>query len=119
MEVGIELYGLELYGYHGALPEERERGQPFLFDVTMGVHDAGLRSDKLQDTVDYARVTACIREVSEGTRFNLIEALAGAIADRLLSTFEISWVRVRVRKPAVQLEVPVEFTAAIVERSRR
>ncbi len=41
MEVALEIYGLEVYGYHGALPEERERGQPFLFDVTLVAHDAG------------------------------------------------------------------------------
>jgi dihydroneopterin aldolase len=119
MEVEIEVYGLEFYGYHGALPEERENGQPFLFDVSMTVHDAGVRSDKLQDTVDYTQVTACVRDLAEGTRFNLIEALAAAIADALLTRFDVSRVRVRVRKPEVKLGATVEFTAATVERSRR
>ena len=119
MEVDIEVYGLELYGYHGALPEEREQGQPFLFDISMTVHDAAVRSDKLHDTVDYTGVAACVREISDGSRFNLIEALAAAIADALLTRFELSRVRVRVRKPTVKLDAPVEFTAATVERSRR
>jgi dihydroneopterin aldolase len=119
MEVEIEVYGLEFHGYHGALPEEREHGQRFLFDVSMTAHDAGVRSDKLQDTIDYTEVTACVRELAQGTRFNLIEALAAAIADELLTRFEVSRVRVRVRKPEVQLGEPVEFTAATVERSRR
>jgi dihydroneopterin aldolase len=118
MEVDVDVYGLELYGYHGALPEERENGQPFLFDISMTFHDAGVRSDKLHDTVDYTEVADCVREVSDGTRFNLIEALAGAIADKLLTQFELSRVRVRVRKPAVKLDAPVEFTAATVERRR-
>jgi dihydroneopterin aldolase len=119
MEVGLEIDGLEVYGFHGALPEEREKGQPFLFDVTMIVHDAGVRSDKLHDTVDYTLVADTVREIAGGTRFNLIEALAAAIADALLTRFDISRVRVRVRKPEVKLDAPVAFTAAIVERSRR
>jgi dihydroneopterin aldolase len=119
MEVDIEIYGLEIYGYHGALPHEQEHGQPFLYDVSMVVHDAGVRSDKLQDTVDYTRVVACVREVSSETRYNLIEALAAAIADALLASFDASRVRVRVRKPQVELDYPVEFTAATVERTRR
>ena len=119
MEVDLEVYGLELYGYHGALPEEREHGQPFLYDISMTIHDAGVRSDKLHDTVDYTEVAACVREISDGSRFNLIEALAATIADALLTRFELSRVRVRVRKPAVKLEDQVEFTAATVERSRR
>jgi 7,8-dihydroneopterin aldolase/epimerase/oxygenase len=118
MEVDVEVYGLELYGYHGALPEERENGQPFLFDISMTLHDAGVRSDKLHDTIDYTEVADCVREVSDGTRFNLIEALAAAIADELLTQFELSRVRVRVRKPAVKLDAPVEFTAATIERRR-
>lgn len=119
MEVALEIYGLEVYGYHGALLEERERGQPFLFDVTLIAHDAGVRSDKLSDTVDYTKVADCVREVATAARFNLIEALAAAIADALLTRFEVSRVRVRVRKPQVKLDGPVEFTAATVERSRR
>jgi 7,8-dihydroneopterin aldolase/epimerase/oxygenase len=119
MEVDIEIQGLEIYGYHGALPHEQEQGQPFLYDLTLVVHDAGVRSDKLQDTVDYTQVVACVREVSTETRYNLIEALAAAIADALLASFDVSRVRVRVRKPQVELDHPVEFTAATVERTRR
>lgn len=119
MEVTIEIYGLELHGYHGVLPEERETGQTFLFDVTLTAHDAGVRTDKLADTVDYTQVVACIAEVSDGRRYNLIEALAAEVADTLLARFDISRVRVRVRKPQVKLAYPVEFTAATIERTRR
>jgi dihydroneopterin aldolase len=119
MEVAIEIYGLEIFGFHGALPEERERGQPFLFDITLMAHDAGVRTDKLSDTIDYTQVVACVEEIASGSRFNLIEALAAAIADVLVSRFDVSRARVRVRKPEVQLDHPVEFTAATVERGRR
>lgn len=119
MEVVIEVYGLEIYGYHGVLPEERTEGQPFLFDLTLVAHDAGVRTDKLGDTVDYTEVVGRVRAVATERRFNLIEALAAAVADELLARFDVSRVRVRVRKPQVQLEAPVEFTAATVERTRR
>jgi dihydroneopterin aldolase len=117
--VTIELEGLELRGFHGALDEEREHGQTFLFDVELLAHDAGVRTDKLGDTVDYTQVAECVREVSEGQRFNLIEALAAAIADELLARFPVARVRVRVRKPEVKLNAPVEWTAATVERTGR
>ena len=118
-EVIIEVESLELLGFHGALDEEKREGQRFLFDVQLVAHDAGVRSDQLADTVDYVKVVDCIREVSERARFNLIEALAAAVADTLLQTFPISRVRVRVRKPEVRLSAPVEWTAATVERMRR
>lgn len=116
-EVTIEIEGLELRGFHGALPEERKRGQMFLFDVTLVAHDAGVRSDKLGDTVDYTAVVAYIQKVSDSHRFNLIEALAARVADGLLERFPVSQVSVRVRKPEVKLEGPVAWTAATVERS--
>jgi dihydroneopterin aldolase len=115
-EVVIEVRGLELQGRHGALDEERRVGQRFVFDVTLVAHDAGVRSDRLEDTVDYTGVVARIREISDGRRFHLIEALAAAIADDLLERYPVSRVRVRVRKPEVQLGAPVVHTAATVER---
>jgi dihydroneopterin aldolase len=118
-EVAIEVQGLEVRGFHGVLPEERESGQPFVFDLLLVAHDAGVRTDQLQDTVDYTAVVACVRKICEEKRFNLIEALAAVVADELLDHFPVSRVRVRVRKPEVQLGVPAEFTAATIERARR
>jgi dihydroneopterin aldolase len=118
-EIALEVYGLELEGFHGATREEREHGQRFLFDVTLVAHDAGVRTDQLPDTIDYTKVAACIREISDGHRFNLIEALAAAIADEIVARFDVSRVRVRVRKPEVRLDEPVEWTSATIERTRR
>lgn len=118
-EVVIEVQGLELRGYHGALEEEQRAGQPFVFDVTLVAHDAGARTDQLGDTVDYTEVVARIREISDGRRFNLIEALAAAVADDLVDHFPVSRVRVRVRKPEVRLGAPAEHTSATVERTSR
>ena len=118
-EVVIEVQGLDLRGFHGALEEERTTGQQFVFDVTLVLHDAGVRSDQLADTVDYTEVVDRIRAVSDSRRFNLIEALAAAVAEDLLDSFPVSLVRVRVRKPEVRLDAPVEYTAATVERGPR
>jgi dihydroneopterin aldolase len=114
----IELRGIELHGFHGVLPEERERGQRFLFDVRLDVPDAAV-SDRLDDAVDYREVVRTVREISDGRAFQLLEALAAAVADELLVRFPADAARVRVRKPDVVLDPPVEFAAAIAERSRR
>ena len=36
--IELELHGLELHGRHGVLPEEREAGQRFLFDLWLGFY---------------------------------------------------------------------------------
>ena len=119
MDVVIEIEGLEVSGFHGATKREKKEGQPFLFDVYLIAHDAGVRSDHLADTVDYTKVVDRVRTICEGKRFNLIEALAAAVVDDLMDNFPISRARVRVRKPEVQLGLPVQFTAATIERNRR
>ena len=111
----VEIRGLELRGRHGALDQEREAGQRFLFDVRLEVGDEAGRSDRLEDAVDYRDVAAAVRAVSDGTRFTLLEALARAVAVELLRRFPLERVSVRVRKPDVRLEAPVEWTAASVE----
>ena len=108
----IELVGLELYGYHGVLQSEQRDGQRFLYDLELQVDDGAL-GDRIEDAVDYRLVADAVREVSD-RRFDLIEALAGAVADTLLARFPLERVRVRVRKRPAGL--PVEFSAATVER---
>ena len=49
----------------------------------------------------------------------MLEALASAVAEALLQRFsELEHVRVRVRKPRVELGTAVDYAAATVERSR-
>jgi dihydroneopterin aldolase len=112
----VEVAALELHGHHGASDEEQERGQRFLLDVRLDVSDAAL-SDRLEDAVDYRDVVRCIRDVSDGRRFRLLEALAAAVADAIMERFAVERVRVRVRKPDVRpAGFDVEWTAATVER---
>ena len=115
----IELSGLELWGHHGVLAEEREHGQRFLVDLELELADESAgTTDRIEDAVDYRDVVATVREVSDGSAFQLLEALASTLADELLARFALERVRVRVRKPDVRLELPVEHSAVIVERSR-
>jgi dihydroneopterin aldolase len=114
--IELELHGLEVHGRHGVLPEERESGQRFLFDLWLRVPDAAL-SDRIEDAVDYREVADVVRGVSDGRTFALLEALAAAVADALLERFPLEGARVRVRKPDVRLDPPVEFSGATVERS--
>jgi dihydroneopterin aldolase len=109
----VELHGVELLGHHGVLEEEQRDGQTFLFDVEVEVGDGAL-TDRIEDAVDYRELVALVREVSDGRHFDLIEALAAAVADAVVARFPVERVRVRVRKrPA---DPALEYAAATVER---
>jgi 7,8-dihydroneopterin aldolase/epimerase/oxygenase len=116
--VKIELVGIELYGHHGVHEEERARGQRFLYDVELEVGERGT-DDRIENAVDYSKVTAAVRRVASERQFRLLEALASAIADELMERFPAESVRVRVRKPDVHpAGNRVEFAAVTAERSR-
>jgi dihydroneopterin aldolase len=113
----VQIAGLELPGRHGALEREREAEQPFVYDVELELDEPA--ADALEQTVDYREVVALIRELSDGRQFLLLESLAATLADAMLARFPAQSVRVRVRKPQVQLGAPVQHTAASVRRERR
>ena len=115
MTTTIELAGLELRGYHGVLEEERREGQRFLFDVWVDLASPPT-DDRIEDTLDYRTIAACVREISDGATFQLLESLAAAIADELTARFPVTAARVRVRKPDVRLDPPVEHSAVVVAR---
>jgi 7,8-dihydroneopterin aldolase/epimerase/oxygenase len=117
LSLTIEVQGLEVFGHHGLLENERRAGQRFLFDLWLQTPDDAARSDRIEDAVDYRDVVGAVREVSDRNAFQLLEALAEAVADALLARFPLERVRVRVRKPDVQLAERVEYAAVSVERA--
>ena len=115
----IVLSGLRFFGYHGALPEERARGQEFLVDVEVETARAAAgRSDALEDTVDYRALYEAARAVATGGPRQLLEAVAEEIARRVLAMERVYAVTVRVRKPHVPLPGPLDYSAVEVRRSR-
>ena len=62
----VELEGLEIFGRHGVLEDERRDGRNFFYDISLEVSEAAL-SDRLEDAVDYREVAACVQEVSDGS----------------------------------------------------
>ena len=109
MTVVVELAGLEIPGKHGVDDWERETEQPFLYDLEL---------ELAEPTDDRIEGTEVVRSVSAERQFQLLESMAGAVAAALLEHFPLRRARVRVRKPQVQLGVPVEYSAATAERSR-
>ena len=116
----IFLDGMVFQARHGVHDREKVNAQRFEVDVELllDLQPAGLEDD-LARTLDYGRVYETVRTIVESTTFNLIEALAEAIAHELLSDFPgLEEVTVRVRKPDVQLGGPLRFAGVQVRRRR-
>lgn len=115
----ILLHNMIFRGYHGTIAAERELGQRFEVDVELVLDlSRAIASDDLDQTVDYSRAYALVQEEVEHRQYQLLEKLAGSIAQRLLEEFPIMGVLVRVRKPQVSLPGPLAYSAVQVERRR-
>jgi len=117
----IELRGLRAVGTHGALPEERRRAQPFEVDMDIFADLAAAgRSDALDDTVDYGRVTEAVEAVLTGAHAELIETLADRIVAAAFAAAgpRATAVVVTVRKLRPPVAVELASVAVTVSRSR-
>lgn len=116
----IVLSGMVFQARHGVHEWEKVESQRFEVDVELAldVQPAGL-GDDLTRTVDYGAIYEVTRQVVESTTFNLIEALAEAIAHEVLTGHAlVDEVAVRIRKPEVRLGGSLAFAAVEIRRVR-
>ena len=84
----------------GVREEERRQKQDVIINLSLRVDlRAAGRSDRLDDSVDYSGLKKKILAHVEESRYQLIEALAEAIAGVCLREPAVRLVKVRVEKP--------------------
>ncbi len=100
------------------VPEwERLKPQTIVLDIELAMpHSRSCRTDTIEDTIDYGRIVARIRETLAEQSFKLVEALAEHVCQMILNEFGTPWVRIKVGKPGIlpgvrQLGVVIERTA--------
>ena len=113
---------MRFHARHGVLAHEKVEPQPFEVDVVLhaDLSEAAERDD-LAATIDYSAVFELVRAIVEGTSFDLIEALAGAIAKAVLTASDptrVHVVEVRVRKPEAPIDGEFDTVEATLVRRR-
>lgn len=116
----IDLRGIAAYGYHGVLDFERENGQRFVADVTLGL-DLGpaAREHDLTRSVHYGTLAQSIHDAIASDPVDLIETLALRLVDLCLAEPPVQWVSVTVHKPEAPIAVTFHDVAVTIERSRQ
>ena len=107
----IHIRDLRLQCIIGLREEEREAKQEVIVNVTLeaDLTDAG-QGDRIEQTVDYARIAEEVTALVAGSRFFLLERLAEAIAELCLTEPGVQRVRVCVEKPGA---LPAARAAAV------
>ena len=116
----IAISGIEAFGHHGVLPDERRDGQPFVVDLVLSLDlgPAG-NNDDLSRTVDYGQLAQRVHDAVASDPVDLIETLADRIAHLCLAEPPVRRARVTVHKPQAPVPVPVTDVAVTIERSRK
>lgn len=115
----IELRGITAHGHHGLYDFERENGQTFIVDVSLGL-DLGpaARGHDLTRSVDYGVLAQDIHDAIAHDPVDLIETLALRLVDMCLANESVRWVSVTVHKPEAPIAVTFDDVAVTIERSR-
>lgn len=113
----ITITGLTATGFHGVFPHERREGQPFVVDVVLEL-PLDTDSDELTNTVSYADVADDVEAVITGEPCNLIETVAGRIAERCLAHGTVEAVTVTVHKPRAPLTQTFADVSVTISRRR-
>ena len=119
----LSLLGMRFVARHGVLPDEKVEPQRFEVDVVLHADLArGRRVRRPGATRSTTRPsTSSWLAIVTGPRFDLIEALAGAIARAVLAATDphlVDAVEVRVRKPDAPIDGELDTVEAALFRRR-
>jgi dihydroneopterin aldolase len=114
----ISIKGIKGFGFHGVFDFEKRDGQNFSVDIEVEIDlTKASKSDQLEDTVDYGIFTSIALSHITGAPVNLIEHLAGNIAQQIKETSPtIISVSVTVHKPQAPVSEEVSDIAVTIRR---
>ncbi|MCP3799919.1 dihydroneopterin aldolase [Allokutzneria sp. A3M-2-11 16] len=116
----ITLTGLRVRGNHGVFDHEKRDGQDFVVDITVWIDlDRAAETDDLRHTLHYGVLAERAAEIVGGKAYDLIESVAGRVADDVMMDERVHSAEVTIHKP--NAPIPLEFAdvAVTVRRSRR
>ncbi len=110
---------MKFYAYHGVTETEKEIGNRFEVDCEFKIAATQtLMSDSLDDTVDYSSVYDLVSRIVTENKFNLVETLANRLADDIFEAYNLSRVRIRVRKIKPLMAGEIDYFEVETERKR-
>ncbi|GAA0605974.1 dihydroneopterin aldolase [Kutzneria viridogrisea] len=116
----ITLTGLRVRGHHGVFEHERREGQDFLVDVVVWMDlDRAAATDDLAQTLHYGELAERTATIVGGQPYDLIETVAGKVADEVMTDGRVHAVEVTVHKPAAPIPLTFADVAVTIRRSRR
>jgi len=96
----IRIKNLKVNARHGVYEFERKKDGTFELDIELYLPlEKSGQSDKLEHTIDYDNIVSIATEAFIEKDYNLVEAVAESICEKLLNTLKVAQVVIRIRKP--------------------
>ena len=115
----ITLTGLRVRGHHGVFDHERRDGQDFLLDATLWLDLAkAATTDDLTQTVHYGELAEKAAAIIAGPPVDLIETVAGRIADMIMTDERVQATEVTIHKPSAPIPLTFADVSVTIRRSR-
>ena len=95
-----KIKNLELFGYHGLYNDEINNGQIFILniDYSMYLDIDNIRSDKIDNLVDYTHVLNQIEKIFNNKRYNLLESLIDEMYKQLNKNYKFEKLDITISK---------------------
>ena len=96
----IRIKSLKVKARHGVYEFERKKDGTFEIDIEiyLSLEKSG-QSDKLEHTVDYDNIVSIATKAFAKKDYNLVEAAAESVCEKLLDALNVAKIILRVRKP--------------------
>ena len=114
----IRIKSLKVKARHGVYEFERKKDGAFELDIEiyLPLEKSG-KSDKLEDTIDYDNIVSIVTKAFVEKDYNLVEAAAESVCEKLLDVLSVAKVILRVRKPHAPINA--DFDTIEVELIRK
>ena len=114
----ITLTGLRVRGHHGVFDHERRDGQDFLLDATLWLDlTQAAATDDLTTTVHSGELAEMAAAIIAGPPADLIETVAGRIADAILADERVQATEVTLHKPSAPIPLTFADVSVTIRRS--
>jgi dihydroneopterin aldolase len=96
----IVIEGLSIQTTIGFFAWEKQIKQTLVIDLAMAWDIAkAAKNDELAKTLDYAEISTAINTFANDNPVDLIETLAERMANFLMKTYHIPWLKLKIGKP--------------------
>lgn len=102
----------------GVYDWERQVRQVVVLDLEMAADTRrAAASDAVEEALDYAAVASRLQALIGAAEYRLLETMAEAVCELLMTEFSVPWVRLRLSKPGAV--AAAHTVGVLIERGRR